>query len=573
MRQTLLAPAGGALIGLAAVGIAERGTGSRPVLAVVVIALAVAAAVLPLRFGLGIAVVLAGFDGFIVDFVGYGARYWNEVFAALLIARSVVFARPTRRELVVAAAVALVLVGYLASGTSLKADAWGLKVLGLWAVGGYGIYRLRPGLREWLGAYAGLATLTAASLVLEVWQRSKGARGLEKLGLAYGERVRQISPSGSLRAFGGFTSAAPLSYALAIALAAWVGFLLCSPSDRRVAWRTCWLPPVAAIGMYLTVDRTAVLALLAGLIVLAIAYRPAILLPAVALAAVLVGLGALAGIGSPFRHELGSSAKARAALWDEYLADLRPFGRGPATAGSAYKKVAPEPPWVPPIRIPSRWDVTYSQIVARGVEQPVLGTYLPHLPPLVLSADARSLAGGSRFGIASERGKTLLVRDLAAGVSEPIAVRVPASRKAVSRLTIGARPPVSLRNLRFAGLPPTRTPAERIWQRWFDRTPAALQSDGPGLVDNLYVSWLWQYGLIGVVVCAVWLVVLLRPIWVPKTNPVAISAVLVGVFLVVAALAVNIWEEAPIDLLAAIVLAVAYSVGRATPTRAGRSAA
>ena len=52
-------------------------------------------------------------------------------------------------------------------------------------------------------------------------------------------------------------------------------------------------------------------------------------------------------------------------------------------------------------------------------------------------------------------------------------------------------PVVELRELRVAGLAQPRTPAERVWKRWFERTPAALEGNGPGLVDNQYVSWLF----------------------------------------------------------------------------------
>jgi hypothetical protein len=122
--------------------------------------------------------------------------------------------------------------------------------------------------------------------------------------------------------------------------------------------------------------------------------------------------------------------------------------------------------------------------------------------------------------------------------------------------------PISLRRLHLTGLPAPRSPAERIWQRWFDRTPAALQSDGAGLVDNLYVSWLWQYGLLGLAICGAWVALLLWPLFARKKSAAVTSAALVGVFLIVGAAAVNIWEEAPTDLLAALVFAHAYRAVR-----------
>jgi O-antigen ligase len=77
------------------------------------------------------------------------------------------------------------------------------------------------------------------------------------------------------------------------------------------------------------------------------------------------------------------------------------------------------------------------------------------------------------------------------------------------------------------------------------------------LVDNLYVSWLFQYGLLGAALCLVWFAVLLRPVLAVRRNSAVTAASLVGVFLVVGASTVSLWEESPTDFLAAIVFAFA----------------
>jgi hypothetical protein len=847
-RETVgpaLVPALGVVLGVAALLVARGGAGPRPWLAVVFLAAGVAAALLPFRYGLGIAVVLACFQGFATDFVKDGSTYWNETFAVLIVARSFVLRRPSRRELVAAAVIAGVFAFYFVTGTGLKADVWGLKVLLLSAVVGWALARLGVGAAEWRAVYTGLAVAVPANVVLELWQRSKGTSGLAGLGLLYGERIREITNGGSLRAFGGFTSAAPLSYMLAIALAAWAGFALSGRDGLRAAIATLWLVPAALIGLYLTIDRTAVLALVIALLVLAATFRRVVLVPVAVAAVLAVTAAAVLPTTRPFRHQLTSAAQARLTLWGQYLRDVRPYGRGPATAGSAYKKIEPGG-WVPPLRIPASWDVRYDRVVVAGAEEGVAGTYRAHFPGLVLRGDARSVDSAATL-TSSGRGMHAVTRKIPASKSVPVAIRVPAakakdrrlllaveavvtpvsreyqgalvnqvlnpsfehntagwigysgsgrgfrmkrttetarfghasllvhgdggkplgtqgregvlyqfhilphrsytisfyargerggelaiiqqsdpsaihgrysprlrfskawkrfsltfrspidapaqflvrssndteapqtffldgfqietsrtptpycdgtiphcrwdgdpdesssSRAASTRLAAGVgaaartlhvrstrsplpryapfevglgaermrvtailgpsayrvsrgyrgtvavrhaagsavyaefsrkrveAPPsaeIQLRHFHVQGLPPPRTDAERIWARWFDRTPAALQSDGPGLVDNLYVSWLWQYGVLGLALCAAWLGLLLWPLTRERRSPAAITACLVGVFLVVAAAAVNVWEEAPTDLLAALLFAQVYSVTRSRPAPA-----
>jgi len=118
---------------------------------------------------------------------------------------------------------------------------------------------------------------------------------------------------------------------------------------------------------------------------------------------------------------------------------------------------------------------------------------------------------------------------------------------------------IALEDLRIAGLPPPRNNAERVWNRWFARTPAALEGDGPGLVDNLYVSWLYQYGVLGAALCLLWIGALLLPALRRHKGPATTTATLVGAFLLVSAVAVSVWEEFPTDFLAAIVFAHAFS--------------
>jgi hypothetical protein len=86
-----------------------------------------------------------------------------------------------------------------------------------------------------------------------------------------------------------------------------------------------------------------------------------------------------------------------------------------------------------------------------------------------------------------------------------------------------------------------------------------VSSTSSGVVDNLYLTWLVQYGLaFGSILCAVWLVILLRPLATRVADDcLLVGMQLIGVFFVVAALAVNVWEEFPVNFVLAIVLAQA----------------
>ena len=69
MLWLVAVPAAGVALGLLAVLVAERGAGSRPALAALVLVLGAAAGLAPLRYGLPVAIVLASFGGFYLDFV------------------------------------------------------------------------------------------------------------------------------------------------------------------------------------------------------------------------------------------------------------------------------------------------------------------------------------------------------------------------------------------------------------------------------------------------------------------------------------------------------------------------
>ncbi len=862
----ILLPATGTTLGVGAILVSRAGTGDRPVLSLAVILLGAAAGLAPVRYGLPLAIILAGFLGFEADFAGRYALYWNEAFALAAVGRSLIARGPSRRELAAAATVVLVFAGYVASGTSLRADLWGLKVLFTSVAIGWAIARL-SGKREWNAVYYGLATLSAGSLILGIWQRSQGVEGLATLGLEYGDRIREVSGGGAIRIFGGFTSAAPLSYTLAITFCAWIALFLGGSPDRRIAVATAWVPVVSSAGIFLAVDRTAIAALVAAVLVLALAMRNRVLLLAGgATTLIAVGVIIFSGSGSALSQQhLRSSALARVTLWEKYLADFKPFGAGPATAGSAYHKVAPAD-WDAPLRVPHDWDITFDRIIMDSYSEPYLDTSLrsptrlaftarvegigiprrltvrlgtttlldrvitesrdvpiafrvpahrprstafvisatrvrppvPRAHPvyrgrllnvarnpsvernvvgwhavwqfnpgteitrdatfprfgnfalrvsgaeratptkhgggvyygddgnLVVRSGRRYTAsaylrapkrhqkvyftivdpGGDRREITStvfelsrtwrrysftytpgrtsstveflvkprvrsesspqprvgdtffldgfqfEQGETAtpycdgsVLRcawrgtphgsrssragstTLADALAEPphgtsretirvASTKPPMPQRTPFRITIGAEeleilsivgatryrvargightaasahprgatvwatlgnteperarvsttppgPALRVTDLSVSGLPTPRTPAERIWNSWFKETPAALEGSGPGLVDNLYVSWIFQYGLLGVLLCLLWLRVLLQPAFRRPVGSVAMTATLVGGFLVFASSAVAVWEESPTDFFAALFFALAVAESRA----------
>lgn len=594
-----MAPATGLVAGLLAIVVSTQGAADRPVLAALTLILGAVAGLLPYRHGLSLALGLACFEGFLNDFVGPRALYWNEIFAVVIVLRSLVVRRPRIGEAAAGGAIVAAFLGYLATGTSLKADAWGLKVLLTSAVVAWALARTRAvGAREWRVLYFTLTAIVGAAVVLAVWQRAKGVAGLQGLGLVYGPRIREVAGGGSVRAFGGFTSAAPFSYMLAITLCAGLAYALGTPRERRDALVTAWLPAAVAAGILLAVDRTAIVAALVAGAVLGATYRRRVLLPLV-VALAIFGAAVVVTRGPGGTDGIGSTIRARTALWAEYLGDLRPLGHGPATAGSAYDKVDP-PGWVVPLRPPGTWDIDYERVIVPRQALTVAQTRSSPRPPLTIAGTAIALNRPERLRVTLGYvlgGRRLADRRIPAARAALVRIRVPRgegeaplwftsvparppwprfsgeARRPDEKIPVlaasaAAMPALELRDLRVEGRPPARTPAERVWDQWFQDTPAALEGDGPGLVDNLYVSWLWQYGLLGVLLIAAWLTILLRPLLSRQKDSRLVLASLVGVFLAVAALAVSVWEESPTDLLAALAFASAFGRPReGFPTR------
>jgi len=565
----------GTLVGFAAVAVARHGVGERPLLEAAILVAAVVVAVLPFRYALGVAVFVSMFQGFMLDFVGEQSLYWNELFTVGILVRSLYFKRPDRRELLIVVAGIAVYAGYLVTGSSVSAGVWGAKVTFGSVVVAWMLARLgNLGRGEFHSVVFGLGAGAAANLVLAVWQRSLGVSGLADLGLQYGERIRETAAGGVIRSSGGFTTAAPLSYALAITLCCWASLLLAGDGHRRVALATAWLPPVALGAIYLSVDRTAVIALLVALAVVWASVKRRV---AVAGGASAVAVGAAAfAIVSPghFGAELGSAAHARLALWKHYLADFGVRGAGPATAGSGYQKVEPGG-WVRPFAVPQGWRVRYDRIdLSSNPELALARTPVSPRPPLRVQAIVTAVGVPRRMtvtmGYDPSQGRQLLGKTLRVGRPTEVTIAIPAGRDSnvplwftlaaaddPSTRDVAGVPAATLRKLRVLGLPPPRTPAERIWNSWFDKTPAALQSDRPGLVDNIYVSWVYQYGVLGIAFCCLWLAALLLPFRQRRGEAAVLAAIGTGVVLAAAGIAVNVWEEAPTDFLAAIVFACA----------------
>ena len=568
--RTIVVPAAAAVAGGVMVGVASRGAASRPLLGAVVVALGVAAALAPPQWGLPAAAALSTLNGFLLDFVGGRALYWNEAFVGVLAVRSLVERRPTRREAIVAAAVAVVFAAYLASGTSPRAVGWGAKVLITSVVLAWILVRHRWSPAVWRNVAVAVAAALAANVLLALWQKTQSKERLRELGVLASDRLKE-APSGSLRVFGGFTSAAPLSYALAIALLAWIAYVLGTRREERgAALRLAWLPFVCVAGLALTLDRTAIVALALALAVVTVRYgaetRNWIALALVAVASI-VGVAVASG---PTRSFLGEAlqvdspaASARMSLWREYLHETTYVGAGPASAGSAYLHVKGDPPPAL-VRFPGGWaQVRYASSGASkrrmaALARIAIGRASQPRPRTHILAQVSSV--GVRRELSVGLGRRVLARvEALPGVSSELDVTVP-SGTGVALVVLRANPrpdrgslaegegvAIQFRALQVTGLPRPADPALRVYEKRF------RQEAGPGVVDNQYVAWIFEYGVLGVALCFAWLTACLLPLAGRALDALQRAAAFVGVFLVVAAVPVNLWEEAPTDLLAAFV--------------------
>ncbi len=585
----VLLPLAAAAIGGTAIGLQYLHVGARPLPSTAILMTAGAAAFAPLRVALPVAVVLACFQSTIGDFFGSPGRYWKEAFVTILVLRALrVWGWPRVASLVTAGAIA-VFASYLAAGTPALQLAWAAKILFFSVLAGWAIARLRPDRRAWISTYYGLAVAAGANVLLGAWQRWEGWAGLVRLGLPYGERIRQ-APSGAVRAYGGFTTEAPFSYAIALAVLAWVAFAV-SREGRRLALRTTWVPVAGLIGIALSLNRIALVGLTAaGLVgaLLSARRRPAI----VALtAAPLVIVAGVLLIADPATRTFllkgftfsSQSAKTRRALWREYARSLTIGGYGPGSAGAAYARVSNHQP--ESISLGTGWfslerdssGRRFNWMGSRGAF--LVGTPGALRRPTLVELSVTSLAITRVLDVGLGAARLTEVRVPARGV-ERFQFQVPGGRGR-ARVWLTARPPaaragglgsrdprmvsISLLSLTALDGGSPRTEAERIYARVRRKLgPAALGGTAPGVVDNLYLSWLYQYGFVlGALLCFAFIGVLLRPLrGAGESSPLELAMRFWGVFLVVGALAVNIWEEFPTDLIAAIGFAQLYAASR-----------
>lgn len=443
-RSAALAGAGVAL-GIAVVAFEQGGAGSIPaVVSWLVLLGGGLAGLLPLRQAFFTAGILVGFQQVLLDFTGGPGRYWKEVFVALLVARAVKHRGLSELEAATACLVSSLGISYMYLDPVFSV-VWGGKILLLFALLGWATARLNPQPRDWWGLYEGVAVMVAASLVIALWQKTIGTQGLLALGLEYGASVRNAA--GQLRAFAGFTYAAPFAYTMAVAIALWAALAIAG--DLRSARRSAWMPLAALIGIGLTLNRLTLVALAAGLILTAILRQRFMILGGVVAvaAAVLVIVVGAAGVqflsdGITLRAE---SADARTMNWARRIDAVSVIGDGPAAAGVAAERVAGDLP--------------------------------------------------------------------------------------------------------------------------------SAASTGPKreVVDNQYLTWVIQYGLvIGLLLILAWVGVLTRAITGPKiAAPPQVAAQIVAGFALVAGVAVNIWEEYPLNMLLAISLGIA--LGQVGPSGAGAS--
>ena len=556
-------PAGAALLGALTVALARDGAAARPWLAALVVLVGAAAALLPLRYGLPVALVLASFNGLLIDFVGDRATYWNEAFIAVLAVRAVVARRPSKLELIIAAGIVAAFCIYLVE-SSPREVFWGAKILLASVVAGWAVVRLRPERIVFRSVYCALTVAVGANVILAAWQRRQGFGGLHRLGVTDLDRVKQ-STSGVLRAFGGFTSPAPFSYYLALTVLAFAALLLAGePGERRLAVLTAWIPPVAVVGMIWSRDRTALVALVIALVVVALitVARPAAAVALLAVLAVTIPGYLSAPDPVPGTHITTASRqfRGRIALWRAYMAEAALAGHGPAAAGAAYERIHGRPP-LPVALVDWRFQYTRWGIPIYEVGFPatiILRT--PTTRPAAILGRARAYLRPRHLTVTV--GRRTAASQLLGTSYRPLHVPIAPQRGTrVITVDAGRRPSAApdrnyllstqIEQMRFEGLP--GTPAEHAYERFLS------PSVRPGVVDNQYVAWIFDFGLVGVGLCLVWIGVLLSPMFARARGPALVAARLTGVFLLVGAVAVDIWEEAPTDLVAAVFFALAVA--------------
>jgi hypothetical protein len=435
-RLSLACLAGGAGLGEVIVWIERAGVQTRPLVGIALLLAGVAAAIVPLRYGLFFVIVCCAFQGFLIDFIGTPGLYWKEAFVAALVARALRRRLPTLAELGTFLIVGGIMLAYVVLNHSVTEVSWGAKILLLFVLAAWAVRAFDFGPREWVASFAALMVVVAASFVLAQWQRHEGVYGLLNLGFTYGGPVRQVG--NDLRVFAGFIYGAPFAYTMALAALCWFALLL--SGYTQAALRTLWVPGAASIGIVWSLSRIALVGLVIACAVVTLRQRRIhVVAPAALIFAGLIifasgsSLGFL-GQGFTFSSQ---SAKDRTALWKERWSEVGVFGGGPGSAGAAFARAA-------------------------------------------------DTAGGN------------------ASTSE-------------------------------------------------------------GVTDNLYVSWLLQYGVVlGIPLALIWLYVLGRPVFFSRAGPAELTGALFGVFAIISALAVNIWEEFPVNLVIALFIAQAY--GPAPPT-------
>ncbi len=574
------------LLGLLLIFISREGAGEHRTLTVATLVVGVGAALLPVRRGLPIALSLATFSGLLLDFAASPAAYWNEVFVASVVARSLLARPPSSGEFVGVAVPAAVYAVYLASGTSATAVLWGAKVLLtslvlMWALG-----RMKLERGSWDLAYVGLAIGVGANVVLASWQHQQGAAGLRELGI---HRGRLEEGAHGLRVFGGFGSPAAFSFALAIALLLWFAWATGGHASRRAAAATAWIVPACGIGLVWAEHRTTFVAFVVAAAAGVLRELRGARLAAGTLAIAVILTAVLVAGGSSYRHALAqaftadsSEARTRIGGWRGYLGEFTPGGNGPAASGSAYLRV--HGPTARPLPLAfgvGRWGQQFTRtgVPFRWLSAPAtifVQAPTPQRPAATLVADVTSYRIARRVAVRSA-GRRLALVTVPADRFVRLRVPVPVGR-GTAKLELVTRPParatrgelkdvdgavaVQFRAARVAGFPLAPTAAERVKERIGLSAPA-------GVVDNQYVSWVFEYGLLGGFLCLMWVVLFVAPIVVRlPAGAVTRAGRMIGVFVVVSALGVNAWEETPTDFLAAVfaapVVAVALRAGGRT---------